>query len=493
MVVTCDNYVGGAFVAPKGGAYQDVRAPANGKVVARVALSSAADVDAAVQRAKAALPGWQALTIKSRAAAMFKLHHLLQENAEELAKLVTLENGKTLSESLASVAKGNETVEWSCSLPQLAQGRTQQVSRGVTCADQMDPLGIVGCIVPFNFPLMVPMWTTPIALTMGNCVILKPSEKVPMTMSRVAELVKQAGVPDGVFQLVQGAVDVVNAICDHPDISAVTFVGSSKVADLVYKRCHLHNKRVLALGGAKNHLIALKDCDVAMAASDIVGSFAGCAGQRCMAASVLLTVGEQPALVQRIVESAAALKPGQAPGQMGPVIDAAALQRVLGYIDEAERGGAQILVDGRKWAREHPDGFWVGPTVILHTNPADRALHDEIFGPVLSILKVDSNERALAIENANPYGNAACIYTNSGAAAEWFAPRFRAGMIGVNVGIPVPREPFSFGGMYGTLSKYGEHDITGEGAMRFFTTLRKITTKWSKFEVGANEDKAQFK
>jgi malonate-semialdehyde dehydrogenase (acetylating) / methylmalonate-semialdehyde dehydrogenase len=263
-------------------------------------------------------------------------------------------------------------------------------------------------------------------------------------MQRIAELMVEAGVPAGVFQIVHGAVDVVNRMCDHPNISAVSFVGSSKVANIVSSRCHSHNKRVIALGGAKNHLIALPDCDPAMAARDIVASYAGCCGQRCMAASVLVLVDEDgetatnDILLQQIVEVASKLEAGQKGGQVGPLIDNIAKTRVLQYIKESEEGGAQILLDGRGWAST-AKGFWVGPTIILHNNKADRALHEEIFGPVLSVIRVSSREEAIAIENSNPYGNAACIYTEKGANAEWFTKRFRAGMLGVNIGIPVPR------------------------------------------------------
>lgn len=478
------NFLDGKFVTPTGVEYLSVTSPTTEEVIARVPLSTAAIVDEAVRIAQRAFPEWSALTIKQRTSIMFKFHHLVDQHSQELAELIVKENGKNIVEALADVAKGNETVEWSCSLPQLAQGKLLDVSKGISCQESRAPLGVVAAIVPFNFPAMVPMWTIPISLTVGNCVILKPSEKVPCTMQRMAALMKEAGMPDGVFQIVHGAVDVVNRMCDHPDIAAVSFVGSSKVAGLVSQRCHALNKRVLALGGAKNHLVALADCDVGMASRDVVASFAGCAGQRCMAASVLLLVDEQDdrsldALLDQIAALTSKLEAGQAAGQVGPLIDQQAQARVLDYINKSEALGAKVLVDGRSWAKTRPQGHWVGPTVILHNDPADPALHDEIFGPVLSVLRVSSRDEAIRIENANPYGNAACIYTEKGANAEWFTKRFRAGMLGVNIGIPVPREPFSFGGLYGTLSKFGSYDITGDGAMEFFTNRIKITSKWT--------------
>lgn len=296
-----------------------------------------------------------------------------------------------------------------------------------------------------------------------------------MTMSKMATLMMEAGVPPGVFQIVNGTVDAVNGLIDHPGISGITFVGSSRVAEIVHQRASKLNKRVLAMGGAKNHLVALPDCEVESASQDIVASFAGCAGQRCMAASVLVLVGENPALVEKIISKAAALTPGVEPGQMGAVIDAQAQKRILHYIDEAVEGGAKLLLDGRGWASSQPAGTWVGPTVLFHENHKDRALHEEIFGPVISVIQVATWEEAIAIENANPYGNAACIYTTVGAHAEYFQSRFKAGMIGVNIGVPVPREPFSFGGMNGTLSKFGSTvDITGEGCLEFMTNKRKV-------------------
>jgi acyl-CoA reductase-like NAD-dependent aldehyde dehydrogenase len=326
------------------------------------------------------------------------------------------------------------------------------------------------------------MWTIPISITCGNVVILKPSEKVPLTMNRVVELFKEAGLPDGVLQIVNGQAPVVEALCDHPDVKALTFVGTTRVAEMVAKRCRNNNKRALCLGGAKNHLVAAPDCNIDMTSSDIVSSYSGCAGQRCMAASNLLVIGDNQKLIDSIAEKSRLIKPGQEPGLMGPVIDQMSKEKILHYISESEREGAKILVDGRSWSDNVnkldmlSKGFWVGPTVILHSNRNDKALHDEIFGPILSILKVNSKEEAIEIQNQCTYGNAAAIYTSSGAVAEWFCKRFSTGMMGVNIGVPVPREPFSFGG---TLrSKFGDCDITGDGALEFFTERKKTTTKW---------------
>jgi malonate-semialdehyde dehydrogenase (acetylating) / methylmalonate-semialdehyde dehydrogenase len=374
------------------------------------------------------------------------------------------------------VAKGNETVEYACSLPQVAQGKWLKVSSEVSCQDRRDPLGVIASIVPFNFPFMVPFWTVPIALVMGNVVILKPSEKVPLTMRRVASLFEQAGFPPGVFTMVQGTRECVEALIDHPDIKAVTFVGSSPVAKMVSTRCRALDKRCTALGGAKNHLVVLPDCESDGASSDICVSFAGCAGQRCMAASVLLLVGEQISLLESLVEKASKLQPGTKPGQLGPVIDNVSYQKIISYIELAEKDGAEILLDGRSWKQDV--GYWIGPTIIKHKSPQDKTMREEVFGPVLSVYVASSWEEALEIENSNPFGNAASIYTCNGGNAEWFLSRFRASMLGVNVGIPVPREPFSFGGLYGTNSKYGDMDITGDAAIEFFTHRIKVTSKW---------------
>ena len=432
---TLPNFINGKFVAVTSTqATVDCVSPSTCDVHCKVPLSTAADLHEAVMAGKAAFPAWsQGFTIKQRAAIMFRFQGLLNDHANELAEIIMLENGKNRAEALADLAKGNETVEWATSLPQLTAGRTLEVSKGITCQETRQPLGVVAAIVPFNFPAMVPMWTIPISLTCGNVVILKPSEKVPCTMQRIAELMVEAGVPPGVFQIVHGAAEIVTAMCDHKDISAVTFVGSSKVAQIVANRCHAVNKRVLALGGAKNHLVALPDCDVGMTSRDVVASFAGCCGQRCMAASVLVIVGDHPSLLQEIVAVSAKLTAGQEAGQVGPLIDGIAKARVLQYITDSEAGGAKVLLDGRSWAAEKK-GFWVGPTVILHQNPQDKAVKDEIFGPVLSVVQVATWDEAIQIENDNLYGNAACIYTERGADAEWFIRRFRAGMLGINIG-----------------------------------------------------------
>lgn len=398
------------------------------------------------------------------------------------------------------MAKGNETVEYACSLPQLAQGNVLKVSGAVTCVDRRDPLGVIASIVPFNFPFMVPMWTVPIALVMGNTVVLKPSEKVPLTMHRVAKLFEEAGFPPGVFNMLQGTREAVESLIDHPSVKAVTFVGSSPVAKIVSNRCRDLGKRCTALGGAKNHLVALPDCEVEGAASDICVSFAGCAGQRCMAASVLMLDGEQDGLLNSLIEKASKLEAGSKPGQMGPVIDTASYQKIISYIEAAEKDGAKILLDGRTWKKNK--GNWVGPTIILHSSPKDKTMTEEVFGPVLSIYVVSSWEEAIMIENANPFGNAASIYTTNGGNAEWFTSKFRASMLGINIGVPVPREPFSFGGLYGTKSKYGDMDITGDAAMEFFSNRIKITSKWpvqrstnnkrSQEEMAGAKDAADF-
>jgi malonate-semialdehyde dehydrogenase (acetylating)/methylmalonate-semialdehyde dehydrogenase len=471
------NFVNGQFVdPPTSEAPVPVTNPATGEVFAQVPCTSEAGVAEAVKIAKEAQVKWQKQTIKTRVQSLFKLKHLMEENMDKLVTIVVEEHGKCKPEARASVMKGIETIEWACSLPQMAVGRFEEVSRGISCRDWREPLGVVVSIVPFNFPVMVPMWTIPIALGCGNAVILKPSEKVPMAMTFIASLMKQAGIPDGIFQTVNGTRSTCEALIDHPDVKAVTFVGTSTIAESVQRRANNLGKRALCLGGAKNHLAVLPDADIDMCTSDIMNSFAGMTGQRCMAASVLLMVGKMdPKFVEMLVAKAKALKAGQEAGEIGPLIEQASKDKVLRYINEAEkRDGAEVLVDGRSWADKK--GYWVGPTILKHKSKTDAAIVDEIFGPVLSIYEVDTFDEAIAIENANPYGNAACIYTSVGQHADYFIERFQAAMCGVNIGVPVPREPFSFGGM--NRSNFGISDITGEGCMDFMTLKKKVTQKW---------------
>lgn len=476
------NYVGGGFIAPtKARPFLDVYNPSSGDVISKVPLSEAADVDAAVEAARAAFPAWSAMPIKERVQVFFRYKVLLEKHIDELAALVTEENGKITSEARAEVLKSAELTEFACSLPQITPGEVLEVSRGVECRIERFPLGVVASIAPFNFPNMVPNWTIPNAIALGNCMILKPSELVPISAGRIAELLAEAGLPAGVFQVVHGGKDAVEAICDHPDIAAVSFVGSTKVAKIVYKRATSNLKRCLALGGAKNHLIVMPDADREMAATNIVASMSGCAGQRCMAASVMVAVSKTDHIIERMAEVARAMVPGK---DIGPVISAAAKERITRYIDEAEAKGAKVIVDGRS-ARVpgRENGYFLGPTIIDYVTPDMRIAQDEVFGPVLVIVRAPDVDAALRVENASPYGNAASVFTESGGVARYVMERASAGMVGVNVGVPVPREPFSFGGW--NESKFGVGDITGRGSIEFWTQAKKMTTKWNR-EAGVN-------
>jgi malonate-semialdehyde dehydrogenase (acetylating)/methylmalonate-semialdehyde dehydrogenase len=351
----------------------------------------------------------------------------------------------------------------------------------VECRTEHVALGVVASIVPFNFPSMVPNWTLPNAIALGNCMILKPSEKVPLSSGRLAALLKEAGLPDGVLNIVHGDVEIVNAICDHPDIEAISFVGSTKVAKLVYQRATSNFKRCLALGGAKNHLMVLPDAIPGMTAQNVAASMSGCAGQRCMAASAMIGVGNIDHIIDKICEEVNKIVPGE---NLGAVINKASQQRIEKYITEASQQGAKILVDGRNASvKGKENGTYVGPTVIDYVTPQMSVAKEEIFGPVISIMRTGTVDEALAIENANPYGNAASVFTQNGAMARYIIEKASAGMIGVNVGVPVPREPFSFGGW--NESKFGVGDITGKSSIGFWTKLKKSTIKWNA-ESGVN-------
>ena len=477
---TARNFISGRFSADSA-SLLDVVNPGDGTLLSRVPLSHRADVDVAVAAATAAFAAWSATPIKERVQIFFRYRALLERNIDELAALITEEHGKIQSEAEAEVLKAIELIEFACSLPQIVTGEVLEVSRGVECRTERHPIGVVASIVPFNFPSMVPHWTIPNALALGNCMVLKPSELVPLSAGRIAELLTEAGLPAGVFNVVHGGQVVVEAICDHPGIAGVTFVGSTRVAKLVYRRGTASLKRVLALGGAKNHLFVLPDANPDMTSSNVVASMSGCTGQRCMAGSVMLAVSETDHIVRRIVEHARAVVPGHT---LGPVISLEAMQRIERYIGEAEAAGASVLLDGRNTkvpGRE--GGFWIGPTILDHVRPDMSIAQEEVFGPVLAIVRAPDVDQALAIENASPYGNAAAVFTESGGAARYVTDRASAGMVGVNVGVPVPREPFSFGGW--NESRFGVGDITGRGSIEFWTQAKKTTTKWNP-QAGAN-------
>ncbi len=451
----------------------DVYSPINGEIISQVNMSGKDAIDEAVKTASAAFEEWSQKTLKERVQVFFKYKQLLEENMDELSELIQEENGKTFGEAKAEIEKSIEVTEFACSLPQIASGEIQEVSRGVECRINRAPLGVVASITPFNFPSMVPNWTIPNAIALGNAMILKPSEQVPLSANRLAELLHDAGLPDGVLNIVHGGQEAVEAICDHPGIEAITFVGSTKVAKIVYQRGAASLKRMLALGGAKNHLIVLPDAHPEMAASNIAASMSGCAGQRCMAASAMVAVGESDHIIEKLCAEAKNIIPGE---NLGSVISQAAKERIEGYISEAEEQGAEILVDGRG-ADVHGKGYYVGPTVIDHVTPDMKIASEEVFGPVLAIMRTDTIDEALAIENSSAYGNAASVFTQSGKMADYVAENASAGMIGVNIGVPVPREPFSFGGW--NESKFGSGDITGTSSIDFWTKLKKTTTKWN--------------
>lgn len=475
------NYIGGKFVNASTSKTMDVVSPLDGNHLSTVPMSAYQDLDDAVKAAEAAFPVWSKTPIKERVQVFFRYKTLLEKNLKELAELCSEENGKTYGESVAEIEKCIELTEFATSLPQLIQGELLEVSKGVECRTEHAPLGVVASIVPFNFPAMVPNWTIPNAIALGNCMIIKPSEKVPLSCGRLAELLKEAGLPDGVFNVVHGDVDIVNAICDHPGIEAVSFVGSTKVAKIVYQRATNNLKRCLALGGAKNHLMVLPDAIPDMTAQNVAASMSGCAGQRCMAASAMVGVGQIDHIVDKICDEARKIVPGQ---NLGAVINKESQQRIESYISQAEKDGAKILVDGRnaKVAGKE-NGTYVGPTVIDFVTPDMSVAREEIFGPVISIIRTKTVDEALAIENKNPYGNAASVFTQNGGMARYIIDRASAGMIGVNVGVPVPREPFSFGGW--NESKFGVGDITGKSSIEFWTKLKKSTIKWNA-EAGVN-------
>lgn len=475
------NYINGNFTDSSSSKTIDIISPLDGTLLSVMPCSCSSDLNDAVHAAQAAFINWSRTPVKERVQVFFKYKYLLEKNLHSLAALISEENGKTVSEAIAEIEKCIELTEFATALPQLVTGEILEVSKGVECRTEHVPLGVVASIVPFNFPAMVPNWTIPNAIALGNCMIIKPSEKVPLTLSKIALLLKEAGLPDGVFNIVNGDGEIVEAICSHPGIEAVSFVGSTKVAKIVYRQATQHLKRCLALGGAKNHLLVLPDAKPDMTAQNVAASMSGCAGQRCMAASAMVGVGKVDHIIDKICDEARKIVPGK---NLGAVINKSSKERIERYITEAEEAGAKILIDGRNAVVEGKEnGTYVGPTVIDYVRPDMAVATEEIFGPVISIMRTQTLDEALAIENANPYGNAASVFTQNGSYARYVIDHASAGMIGVNIGVPVPREPFSFGGW--NESKFGVGDITGKSSIEFWTKLKKSTTKWNP-EAGIN-------
>lgn len=475
----CGNFINGQFTAFDNKSSQSipVRSPWSGKLIAHVQNSETSQVNDAVKAALKAFPAWRSTPIKERSTKLFKFRELVLSRIDYLAHVASLESGKTVAEAKAGILKGLEVSEFALSLQNMDAGGAMEVSRGVSCEFRREPLGVVVGIAPFNFPAMVPMWMYPIALTLGNCFILKPSEKVPLTSQFMAELLHEAGFPAGVFQLVNGGKSAVESLIDHPDVQAVGFVGSTPIAKALYARATSHGKRALCLGGAKNHLLVAPDAEEKITVRGVVDSFTGCAGQRCMAASLMLGVGSVDHLIGKIADTAKSMQLGT---QMGAIIDRASLERIQSAIADAEKSGAKILVDGRK--ATPPKGFeggnWIGPTIIDQATPEMACAKLEIFGPVVTIVRVKNLSEAMALEGKSNFGNATSVFTTSGAVAKFVAENATNGMIGINIGVPVPREPFSFGGS--KESKFGACDITGESSLEFWSQKKKITTKWSE-------------
>lgn len=475
------NLIGGVFDPCKDAPRIEVRSPYTGQLLGSVPDSGAEHVASAVEAAQAAHHGWARQSIKQRTEPLFRFRALLQARLTELAHSAARECGKTVEEARAGVLKGLEVTEYALSLQNLDAGSSLEVSPGVRCEARRESLGVVCGITPFNFPAMVPLWMFPIAVTLGNAFILKPSEKVPLTACLLGELMVQAGYPKGVFSVVHGGKHAVDALLAHPLVRAYGFVGSSRVASSVYASAAQQGKRVLALGGAKNTMILLPDADEKIAVPGIVNSFTGCAGQRCMAGSVLVAVGNCEQAIDAIVKKARSIELGR---EMGALIDGDALVRLEEAITRGAAQGAELLLDGRnpEAPAECQAGNWLAPTILDRVEADSACAREELFGPVLSIVRVKSLEEALAFEQQSPYGNATSVFTQSGAAARFVSERSTSGMIGINVGVPVPREPFSFGGTKS--SRFGHGDITGAGGVEFWSQLKKVTTKWSESDGG---------
>ena len=474
---TIDHVIGGRVTAGDSSRTAPVFDPATGQEQRRVYLAEASDVDAAVQAAKEAFASWQDVSVVRRARIMFAFRELIAQHTDELARLISSEHGKTFDDAKGEVIRGMEVVEYACGIAEHLKGDfSDQVSTDIDLYSFRQPLGVCAGITPFNFPIMVPLWMHPMAIACGNTFVLKPSERDPSVSNRIAELYKEAGLPDGVFNVVHGDKVAVDALLDHPDVAAISFVGSTPIAKYIHGRASENGKRVQALGGAKNHAIVMPDADLDYAANHLTAAGYGSAGQRCMAISVAVAVGDAAdELVERVRAKALEIKvgPGLDPeSEMGPVVTAEARDRICDYIG---RGEGDLVVDGRELALDG-NGFWVGPTLIDNVTPDMSVYKDEIFGPVLSVVRVATLSEAIDLINRNPFANGTAIFTSSGQAAREFQRKIQVGMIGVNVPIPVPLAFYSFGGWKQSL--FGDHHIHGPEGIRFYTRAKVVTSRW---------------
>ncbi|MDI5920693.1 CoA-acylating methylmalonate-semialdehyde dehydrogenase [Halomonas sp. LR5S13] len=489
------HYINGQMSAGESGQHQAVTNPATGQVTGQVALASQADVATAVDAAKAAFPAWADTPPIRRARVMFKFLQLLGEHKDDLARAITLEHGKVFTDAQGEVARGIDIVEFACGIPQLLKGDyTEQVSTGIDNWTLRQPLGVVAGITPFNFPVMVPMWMFPIAIAAGNTFILKPSPLDPSASLLIADLLKQAGLPDGVFNVVQGDKDSVEALLDHPDVKALSFVGSTPIANLIYERGARHGKRVQALGGAKNHMVVMPDADLDKAVDALIGAAYGSAGERCMAISVAVLVGDvADELVPRLAERARALKVKnglELDAEMGPIVTAQAHQRITGYIEKGVSEGAELVVDGRDFdaaatGDDCAEGFWMGGSLFDHVTPEMTIYQEEIFGPVLACVRVPDIATAIQLINDHEFGNGVSCFTESGSVAREFGRRIQVGMVGINVPIPVPMAWHGFGGWKRSL--FGDTHAYGEEGVRFYTKQKSIMQRWSDSIHGGSE------
>jgi malonate-semialdehyde dehydrogenase (acetylating)/methylmalonate-semialdehyde dehydrogenase len=481
-IKTIGHFINGHSVDGTSGIFGDVWNPARGERSARVAFADAADVGAAVAAAKTAFAAWSETPPLRRAAVLFKFREALHAQLDRLAAIITAEHGKTFDDAKGEMTRGIEVVEFACGIPQLLKGElTENVGRNIDGYTVRQPIGVCAGITPFNFPAMVPMWMFPIALACGNTFVLKPSEKDPSLSLELARILYECGAPAGVLNVVNGSKDAVTALLDHPDVKAISFVGSTPIAEFVYTRGTSTGKRVQALGGAKNHLVVMPDADLDQTTDAIVGAAYGSAGERCMAISVVVTVGDTIAdeIVKRVEQKLASLRVGDGAAagvEMGPLVTGEHLARVRSYIDIGEREGAKVVVDGRTHPCTKANGFFLGPTLLDRVTPTMRVYREEIFGPVLSVVRAQTPQQALELVNTNEFGNGVAIFTRDGDAARWFNHNVQAGMVGINVPIPVPMAFHSFGGWKRSL--FGDHHIHGPEGVRFYTRMKSTTAMW---------------